>query len=360
MIRVFTGRDSREKREQIYNLIKGNSTVITPEQSTLIIEKEIMDSKSLDGLIDIRVTSFKRMITKLTDDIFSVSKERITDVGKQMLFRYILKDKSNEFRLFSSVYDKEGFIEEIIYTIETLESEGIDPEVLYDISVESEDHDVRDKLHDIYIIYSEYLHRVKDKYFHIEEGIKLFNTHGATFNVYSRESVWILGFKAFDKKALSMIESLTRNVGDVNIVLSYEDDDIFAVSKHTLDMLNSKFDIEEVMLTTSDTYFSKLAKMMLHDEAVEIGNNVTLFKTSDMYSEVEYVALDIIDKLNHDKSLRLDDFRVIIGTQSYNKIVESTFSRMNLPIFTDSRRHIINSKVVKTIISLMNIMIQQK
>ncbi len=355
MIRLYTGRDSQKKREHIYNLIKNPSTVITPEQSTLIIEKEILAAKKVVGLIDVRITSFKKIIDTLNNDIFDNSKEHITDVGKQMLFRYILKDKASELRLFSSVSDKEGFVEEIIYTIETLESEGIDPEVLLDITGDDIESSSRDKLHDIYIIYSEYLARIKDKYFHISEGIDKFNKYAHTFDVYSREHVWILGFKAFDKKALTMIESISKHTKHLNIVISYEEDEIYSASKNTIDILRSIFDLEVVSFKTPEDTFSRFASHLIKGEPYPDIKNVRLLKTADMYSEVEYVALDMIKKFNEDDSLVPEDFRVVVGSDSYNTIIESTFGSMNLPIFSDTRRHIINSKLVKTIISLIRI-----
>ncbi len=355
MIRIFTGRDSAKKRNHVYNLIKGDATVITPEQSTLVIEKEILDAKKALGLIDVRITSFKRMINKLTSDVFDTSKEYITDVGKQMLFRYILKDITSELTLFSSVCDKEGFIEEIIYTIETLESEGIGPEVLREVIRDAGSKDTANKLSDIELIYSEYVKRVKDKYFHMSEGIELFNTYAHRFNVYSNENVWILGFKAFDKKALSMIEAISHHVKNLNIVISYEEDAIYEISRSTIDILKQKFDVEMIRFDTPKDTFSDFAHHLINGKEYEDIQAVSVLKTTDMYTEVEYVTLDIMDKIHSNPELLPEDFRIVVGSESYNKIIESTFESAKLPVFTDTRRHIINNKLVKTIISLMNI-----
>lgn len=356
MINVYVGKDSIKKRQYIYNSLKSGSTVITPEQSTLLLEKQIIDSLNIDGLLNINVTSFKRMINKLVLEIFSSKNKHITDVGIQMMFRYILRDLSKQFKLFSTVSDNEEFIQEIIYTIQTLESEGIDTDALLDISNTTEYSDVANKMYDIYIIYKEYLDRINGKFFHIDEGKRLFDLYAKDFNVFSLKSVWIIGFKAFDKNSLDMIKIIAKNTDELNIVLAYEDDEIHSISKMTMNYLQKELEkINIIELNTSDEKFTDFSKNLILNIDTKVPKDIRLLKSVDMYSEVEYIALDILKKLEKDEKLKPDDFRIVIGSEDYGYIIESVFSRMNIDFFTDARKLIVNNKIIKTIISIFNI-----
>ena len=109
MILLHTGRDSRHKRRQIFSrIVESGGTVITPEQSTLAYESQIIRELGIPGLIDVQVTSFSHLINTLSHDILPAEHDIITPIGQKMLLRAVVTELGRELKVFRR-FDKAGF-----------------------------------------------------------------------------------------------------------------------------------------------------------------------------------------------------------------------------------------------------------
>lgn len=354
MVKIYISRASQEKDNIIFEKIVNGSTVITPEQSTLLFERKIIENKALKGLIDINVTSFSRISSKLID-VFTQQKEAITPVGKQMLFRYILNDLKDEFKLFKNSYSKEGFIEEIIKTIDFFENEGVSLIDLKDLVETIEENLIKDKVVDLILIYEEYIKRMRENYYLKDYKLELFKKHAYDFKFYNDE-VWILGFNAFDNYTLKMIESINKNVKSLNIALSYEENfnEIYEITSFTIKELRDRFDVEIIDLNIKDSDYSLISKDIINDNSFINETNMQLFISKDYYSEIEYIGLDILKKKNEDNSLKANDFKIVVLDDDYYFIIESIFNSMGIDVFRDKKRKVTKTKTLKMLLSVMN------
>jgi ATP-dependent helicase/nuclease subunit B len=69
---------------------------VVPEQYTLKAQEKIL--QEVQGLLDIEVLSFNRLVYRFMDYIGLASHQMIQDTGKSMLIRQIIEDHVDEFK----------------------------------------------------------------------------------------------------------------------------------------------------------------------------------------------------------------------------------------------------------------------
>ena len=360
-MKIYIGADSALKRKKLFQRMNRgfDVTVITPEQSTLSYESQMIRTLNLPGMIDVQVTSLNHLLKTLSHDIFTPERETITDIGKKMLFRDILEELSPELRIFRNM-DKEGFYEELESTIDKLMQDDVGPEAISQLlDTQESDSLVYNKLFDIHRIYHRFRERMSGEYFDLDQMLQLFETEGHHFRLYSTKEVWFVDFKHFDARTLRMLRAMEAHTEEVCIALAYEADKpwIYAVTHETISLLRDTFPkVEIIRVDSPATPIRQLAEG-LHDlSPQEIQAPLRVFFGEDPYEEIEFIGLDILKKLRQDDTLTLEDIRIITSDLSkYEFAIRSIFGQLGLPIFSDERKSISRSRIVKSILALMNV-----
>lgn len=360
-MKVYIGPDSFLKRKQLFQEINrgGEVTVITPEQSTLAYESQMIHMLDLPGMIDVQVTSLNHLLTKLSRDIFIPEQDLIGDIGKKMLYRDIIDELGDRLQVFRRI-DQAGFYEELESTIDRLSRDQVGPEVLLELAQEQDKNSlVYNKLVDLHLIYQRYQERIGGEYFDQEQQLQLFEQQGHRFRLYSPEEVWLVDFKHFDARSLRMLKAIDAHTKRLCIALPYEADKpwIYQVTHETLGLLADTFGpVEVIEIKTPETPIRRLAQNLHAIEPETVNAPFRVFAAEDPYEEVEFIGLDILQKLRHDETLSLEDIRIIAADlDNYEFTVKSVFSQLGLPVFSDDRKSIVQNRVVKSILALMNV-----
>lgn len=363
-MKVYIGPDSLVKRKHIFELILagGVATVITPEQSTLAYESQMIDWLDLPGMIDVQVTSLNHLLSRLSRDIFTPQLEPIGEIGKKMLYRDILDELSSELRIFRDI-DQAGFYEELEATIDRLMRDQVGPEALLELRDEhTPDSMVYNKLADLHLIYQRFNERISGEYFSQEESLRLFEDQGHRFRLYSPKTVWLLDFKHLDARSLRMLKAIDQHTSEVCLALAYEPDKpwIYQLTHDTLELLRANFsNLKVIDITSPMTPLRELAENLLALDPQPVKAPFRAFAAEDPYEEVEFIGLDILQKLRQDETLKLDDIRLIAADlDSYEFTIKSVFGRLGLPVFSDERKSIVQNRIVKSILALMNVYLE--
>lgn len=359
-MRIYIGPDSATKRQFIFEQMNrgGEVTVITPEQSTLAYESQMIRMLDLPGMIDVQVTSLSHIRNTLSRDIFTPEQEAIGEIGRKMLYRDILDELGPRLRIFRNI-DQPGFYEELEATIDRLMRDGVGSEVFSELLEEqSPDSLVYQKLADLQLIYQRFDERMTGEYFDLEQSLALFEREGHRFRLFSPEEVWLVDFKHFDDASLRMLRKISAHTKRVCIALAYEADKpwIYQVTSDTLGLLVDTFSAEVIEIKTDDTSIRRLAEGLVALDPSPIEAPLRVFAAEDVYEEVEFIGLDILQKLRLDETLRLEDIRLIAADlESYEFTIKSVFSQLGLPVFSDDRKSIVRNRIIKSILALMNI-----
>lgn len=367
-MRIYIGADSYAKRLQVFKqLIEcGEATVITPEQSTLSYESQMIRMLDLPGLIDVQVTSFNHLLQRLSTDIFTPEQEHITAIGKKMLFRQVMDELGKKLQVFRNI-DKEGFYDALEDTFDKLAQDDLGPEVFERLLEEQpQDSLIYRKLSDLKLIYQTFSDRIRDQYFDHEKMLERFEEDGANYRLYSSEHVWLVDFKHLDAGNLRMLRSIEQHTGQVHVVLPYEQGKpwIYQVTEETLRLLRETFKhVEVIDLKRTATPITALVEAMVspYEEAITLPQGaLRIFEANDPYEEVEFIGLDILKKMREHRDLRLEDIRIITADlKKYEFILKSVFAQFGIPIFSDDRKSLVKNRIVKSILALMNIYIDR-
>lgn len=93
------------------------------------------------------------------------------------------------------------------------------------------------------------------------------------------------------------------------------------------------------------------------DDKGEKTKDISIFTATNIYSEIEYTARDIIC-LCRDEGLRYRDMAVVCGDlDNYEKFIKTIFTEYNIPFFIDKKRDINKHPLIQLITSVFEISI---
>lgn len=342
---LHLGRDSKEKRRRIYEEILSapSASVITPEQATLDLERDIIETMDLSGLLFHEVTSFSRLLTRAMERYDC--EEMISDVGKYLLLRRVVEELKDELPLYGKSFDKEGFYEELSSAIELFERTGILAQTILQLEESG-------RLKELGLIYQGYEKKIKGESFYEGAALDVFDKSPVE-GLYSTDEVWILGYKALDYRQWRMLGAMNPHT-KIHVVLSFEEDDIFMPTKRTKEALERAFSCRLLYYKNPLDERILFCQELLYEEGENRNLHPEVFSAKDPYTEAEFVGLHILKRMKEDPSLKYGDFKILVSDmESYDFVFRQIFTYLGLPLFSDRRRSILESPMIQTFLSLL-------
>lgn len=344
---LHLGRDSKEKRREIYKKILSapSASIITPEQATLDLEKDIIETLGLPGLLFHEVTSFSRLLHRMIERY--EGEEVLSDVGKYLLLRQVVEESKDKLPLYGKSFDKDGFYEELSSALELFQRTGISGEEILKLE-ESK------RLKELGLIYRAYENTLQEQGFYQDAALELFESSPA-LGLYSSDQVWILGYKALDYMQWKMIDAINPHT-QIHLVLSYEEDDIFMPTRRTKEALERNYLCSHHYYKSPKSERVAFSKELVYDEGKKRDFVPEVFSAKDPYSEAEFVGLHILKRMKEDPTLSYGDFKILVSDMdSYDFVFRQIFTALGLPLFSDRRRSILESPMIQTFLSLLRI-----
>lgn len=350
MIQLYLGEPSIDKQQWIFKEIgkKRKVTVITPEQNTLALERELIKALAVPGMIDIQVVSFSRLLKKLSG-IFEPEEDAMTSIGKRLLFSQILREKRDSFKLFTG-REKPGFTDELKDTIDRLEVDQVDVGAIRALEETAKGDLLKAKLHDLALIYERYLEVVQETFFDQKRQLALFKAYAKDFRLFEEE-VFLVGFKHLDNLHLEMLKTMEEHAM-ISMDLPYNRGEaIYELTELTRKRLDMLFDTKEVKVLSS-ARFGGLSKAILTGESLEGLSKPRFFEAEDRYEEVEFIGLDILKQVS-EKGRALGSIRILTtDLEDYGFIFKSTFETLGIDLFLDERKPLHQARIIKSVLSL--------
>ena len=357
--------------------------LIVPEQFSMQAEKNLIKTVGDQGLRSAEVLSFKRMAYRVFNEVGGVARQYINLSGKSMLLYSIVNEYKNKLKLFNKSVNRKGFIKVRANTICELKRYNISPEKLLDISERIDCSDqLKYKLEDIHIIYEHFEKEMYNKYIDAEDELTIFAEKLEQSVKFNNAIVWIDEFSGFTPQEYKIIEKLMLKCKQVNITLcsdcevskDYIDTgEVFSPVKKTAQRLISiaarnNIDIEDsIVLNNEPLYRYRQNAELMHLESnffafphlpyQNIPENICVFSASNIYTEVENTAKDIIRKVR-DKGLRYKEIAVAVRNLSeYEKLIKVIFKQYDIPCFIDRKKDISSHPLILLILSALDIII---
>ena len=388
-IRFIFGRAGSGKSYYCLNQIKKKLTndknnkliMLVPDQYTFQTEKKLLEYVGEKSLLRAEVLSFKRMATRVFDKCGGRAINVIEDSGKNMLIYKLLKDKGEELKYFNRISKQQGFVGIVSKSITELKKYNISEEILKEKELEIENKDLKEKVSDLASIYETFNESLHKGYIDSEDILSILAKKLKECDLYNDAEIWVDEFTTFTPQQLEVLKVLAKQCKNVNITLCSDGEiqftegetDIFDVIKNTenriLKMMqeNNISYKEPVNLNKKNIYRFRESKELGHIEKYFFNypfkiykgesKDIRLYKANNNYSEIEWVAQDIL-KLVRDKGYRYKDIAVVCREiDSYDKITSVIFNEYNIPYFLDKKREILSNPLVVLIISALEILV---
>jgi len=388
-LRLIYGRAGSGKSSFCLNDIKeklndGKNTsliLVVPEQFTLQAEKNLVKAIGSGGIMRVEVLSFRRMAYRVFNEVGGVVRRHINSAGKCMLIYKIIDNMKDELSIFTNAVRQKGFVSVVSKLIAELKRYNVTPQDLAEVSEKVRQEELlKNKLNDITAIYDDFENRLHKKYIDADDDFTELAKKINCSDYLNGAEIWIDEFTGFTPQEYKVIEELLRVARRINICLcsdclegncDIDGTDVFAPVRRTATKLMSIAKKSNIAIETPVCLSSEMGRFKNSREIEHLEKNffsypyniynkktadVRIFMASNIYSEVEDTARDIIS-LCRDRGMRFKDIAVVTGNlEAYEGLIRSIFSEYGIPFFIDMKRDISDHPLVKLILSTMEIL----
>lgn len=390
-LRIVYGRAGSGKTSFIIEDIKSKIeeqsdnplVLLVPEQFSFQAERNLISAVEAGGILKTEVLSFQRMAYRIFNEAGGITYPHIHPAGKAMILYRILDKTKDQLKVFSKACEKQGFIDTLTTLITEFKRYGVTSEMLEKaVDDISEDNPLKDKLQELNFIYNEFELILAQRYRDSDDDLTMAAKKLSQSSLYKGADIWIDGFINFTPQEYKMISVLLSKAKRVTISLCADkledstkisDTDVFSPVKSAYRKLvhianESKTPIEKPVILGEPPVRFRQSPELAHLEKNlyafpyktlnEETKNISLFSAINIYTEIETAATDII-RLCRDNNMRFRDIAVVTrNLPAYEKLIEVIFSEYNIPYFIDRKIDINNHPLVRLIISMMDIFIE--
>ena len=364
--RSGTGKTSFCFKEIGENINNNKIYIITPEQFSFTAEQNLMNAVNSKAVINAEVLTFERMAYRVINEIGNTVQTSLSECGKAMLLYSILDEQKNNLKYLGKT---EKNLDVILRTITELKKHNVNTEMIEDVLKDSTDVRLKYKLEDIQLLYKSYNELINNKYIDENDILTILNENIEKVDMFKNTIIYIDEFAGFTKqeyllieKLLKMAKKLTISICTDNLLENTNPDiDIFYPNKIAANRIkelakkNNVLIEEDVILEKRYRYKNRelykledslaTSKKDKYEENVE---NIKMFLASNPYSEVEYMANNIIE-LVRDKNYQYRDIAIITkDITKYSGLIKAIFGKYEIPVFIDEKQDLSQNILVNT------------
>ncbi len=391
MINIYYGRDNINKEAFAFHKIKDHLKagtkevlVIVPDQYKLVTEQEALKYMETPGLMDVEITSIRRLGNKIVNDFGIGNRRYIDKYGRHILLSDIMDELSrkDELKAYSRQIGRSAFIELVNNQISEFKRFGITPEMLSEFIKDEESGSrlLKTKLSDIILIYEAYEKRIEGCYVDTEDRTNIFLENIKRSNEVSGKEIWVWGFDWFAPKDLDVLRELMEVASEMNFLFTYAqgcgDAQLFNITGSMMTKVGElaeaagltyrKTQIDDEWHFKRDAaidglergIFAVPAPKASEEERAAARESVTMVASASVQAEAESAAAYIMS-LVRDKGLRFREIALICNDQEgRGEIIRQTFDEYGISLFVDTRRSILRHPVVGFLMSLIDIVMR--
>ncbi len=374
---IITGAKKSGKTNYILKQLQfnKNSTVIVPEQTVFLYEKNILSALGEEGIFNTHILSFKKLARELLKNDKNFNRVKLLDKDtKALLTEKIILSGRDKLVAFKNVAGNPEFCEKISTQITEFKKYLIDGERLKAVCEDSRiAKSLKDKLCDLLYIYEEFEKRIKDIYCNLDDLIVTASDKIEAELMYSNRNVYIDAFTGFTGEELYMIKALLKSGANLNITLtSFETaedyGDLGYTLKRTYDKLvkiaeetNSPFNV----ITLNDSYFRNSDIKFIADNFLMDAKNtcelksdsIRLVKCKGIKNECDALAAEIVYDIK-EKNAKPGEMAIIISDMAeYGDYVKLALEGFNLSGYSNEKKSVYDMPVASLLSNVFNIIL---
>ncbi|MCL1631072.1 helicase-exonuclease AddAB subunit AddB [Sporolactobacillus sp. CPB3-1] len=335
---------------------------LVPEHMTFSMEYALATTPGLGGMTRLNVYSLPRLALRVLQQAGGATRKHLNATGISMLLRKIVEQKKGELRLFQKASRQNGFYDLLSDTLIEfkrfrLEPEEIADEIRHLSGDDAEQQLLRDKLHDLSLIYQSFSQALEGKYIDSEDYLNLMAERMDHADFLKEAEVWIDGFQTMTPQEMLIAERLMEQCRRVTILLStdqaYEHaPDEYSVFRHSAMLFLQLKERAELDGLSIEAVHVK--KQILRPDAPALTHlighfgqyplkksgqteGVTCTEAANRREEVEQTARRLIAYARSGDS-RFRDMTVLVrNLDDYYDLLVTIFEDYQIPFFIDQK-----------------------
>jgi ATP-dependent helicase/nuclease subunit B len=384
-LRIIYGRAGCGKSTFCLNEIKSSlergqasrHIIIVPDQFSYQAEKRLIKALGASGINGVEVLSFGRLSHRVLGEVGGIVRKHINPAGKSILVYTIMERLKESLRVFSKAAGQRGFVNTLCGTISEFKRYNITPEAVNTLEMADMSTQLKDKLHDIGLIYGDFEKRLHDKYIDADDDLALLAEKLTQCKLFEGSEIWIDEFSGFTPQEYKVIERLMAKAVRVNVALctdcladelALEEIDAFlpaktasAKLKRLAEDIGVKVEVPAALKSDGLKYNKELAFLeanlytYIHGTYKEDTKYLSLYEAPNIYAEAESAARDILRKCR-EEGLRYRDIAVLTGDLAlYEKVIRVIFREYGIPCFIDRKKDITGHPLVLLVLSTLEV-----
>ena len=379
-LRIIYGKAGSGKSNFIFEEInkkiksgeKNKIYIITPEQFSFTAEKKLMENKK--SIINAEVITFNRMAYRVMNEIGGNIHSQLSKCGKAMLIYSILQNEKKSFNLLNKSDEN---IDVALRSISEFKKNEITVQDLKNELDNINDKYLKIKVQDMILIYEKFNLKIQNKYIDETDLLSKLALNIDKVDLFKNSIIYIDEFVGYTKQELEIIKKLLSISKEITITFclnnlelnSNPDIDIFYPNKITLNkilkLLNKdekikiinlnklyRFKNNELIYLENYLYNTKIKK---YEKEIK---NINLFLAKNQYSEIEYVAKNIINLVKKEK-YKFNEIAIITkNVNTYSSLFKAIFSKYEIPVFIDEKKDLNQNILIRYILSILEIIIK--
>ncbi len=358
------------------NVQKGeNAFLIVPEQQTVEVERTMAALLPPSSQLIFEVVNFTRLANKLFRIYGGLSYHYITNGMKELFMWQTLKTLSPFLKEYSGKAANDAALPSaMLSAIGELKAYDISPAQLEQISKAlPEKKSLKNKLHDLSMIYSVYESMIKESYDDNSDDLSKLAELLETRNYFNGYHVYIDSFTDFTAQEYRVLKCILAQAKEVYISLSSQDPcskDIFLTSVNEtstrlkalvgenvdIKILNEfhRFSSPELATVARDLWHFHVKGKKDKTEPTE-SESLSLVRCSDAYGEAKAAVTKILS-LVQDHGYRFRDIAIVTrNAESYRGILDSELEKAGIPFFMSEKTDLTTKPLISMIFSVLAI-----
>ena len=374
MLKIIYGKSGTGKSQKIYEDIKENLSnekifLIVPEQSNLTTEQNLINYLNVKSLINCQVLTLSRMAFRILEEQSKENRKTLTKSGKAMIIYDILKKEEKKLKFLGK---SDRNVDIIINMITELKKHNITEEILG--NTEILDEYTRLKIEDIKLIYQKYNDKIKENFIDENDILSIIAEKIKYSKMFENSLIYIDNFNGFTPQEYIVFEELLKASQNIsvavtadNLVAGDKELDLFYFNKIFAKKLieiakknnkNIKLDFCEKNLRINNEELNFLEKSLssnkfkVYDKELK---NIKLFLANNPYSEIEYIAEEIL-KLVKEENYKYNEIAIVTNNlEEYSLDSKVIFDKYNIPVFIDEKKDLNQNILIKYILAILDI-----
>ena len=363
---------------------------IVPEQSTLLVQKELLKRHPKKVLENIDIISFQRLAYRVFDETKSKNLPILDDTGKTMILRKVAAEQEERLVAFRGNLSKSGFIGELKSMLSEFFQYGVTKEMLQALSGKLEYNGLlQQKIHDLEIVYQAFSEKMATKFITMEEVLPLLAKVIPMSSMVKNTTFIFDGFTGFTPVQYQLLEKLLCYSKKIQVLVTMPEQmnyyqtpvehDLFYMSQKTVETLriisnNNQIPIEKEIVVSSTKKGQKEDGEKQKEKEIEefdwLEANIFRYPYKTYEKPLHHIHLSCsrnpeqevgetlqkILQLIREQGYKYKDIAIICGDlQTYTPFIKQWFSKMNLPYFIDEKKQLSENPFVEFISSSLEV-----